>query len=297
MKANKPFTLPTAFLLSVLTLFAVSCNTPENYEGEPNIYAMLSTELPRATVMLGYTASIEDTLKPDTVMDTFWYLDTFAVYPMIVFPWNGASGAEATLEHVNDTYNLTELSDSAGYYVSDSGLVFSPGEIWKLNVRYPDGQKFEARTRIVSSIEITSPLSETLHMTDTFKWASSGDARGYKYRVEAWGRFKEDTVEMLLQSSEGLYEVDKKTIPVDEMIYPYYGITIDSVTFQVAALDSNAFDYAIYDYKIWQDPTTNKDDYMHIKGAWGTFGSLSLTPKMSYIWGDTTSFPIPARCP
>ncbi len=105
------------FMLSaLLTIFSLSCEvTPEEYEGEPNIYAILSADSSFACIMVGKTTSIDDTLAlvPDTIMDTFWYDDTFEVWLEIVFPWNGISGAEVSLKHGGHRYIIIPIPFSS----------------------------------------------------------------------------------------------------------------------------------------------------------------------------------------
>lgn len=294
---TRPIPAPvTVFTITVLALFSISCNTPENYEGEPNIYAVLSTDLKSATVMIGLTASISDTLRIDTIMDTFWYEDTFVVYPIIHFPWNGVSGAYVKLEHSSSSYETKELPKSIGYYATDSNLVFSPNDSWKLTTKYPDGKSLEARTRFPKSFNITAPSKDTVTWLDTLRWSSSDGAKGYQVSGLAWGwkYIWKDTIDSVYDTTSvkgyQLFDSSEREIPLGYIFY--YDMGIDSIELHVEALDTNIYDYIYYGYNSWNQDI-NKEDYMHIEGAWGVFGSKTVIYSKRYVFNDSIFDSIP----
>ncbi|MCK4231710.1 DUF4249 family protein, partial [candidate division WOR-3 bacterium] len=228
----------------ILLLSVIACDiTPETYEGEPNIYAILSADSSFACIMVGKTTSVDDTLTlvPDTIMDTFWRDDTFEVWPEIVFPWNGVSGAEVSLKHGEESFSLTE--DSTGYY-SDS-LSFHPGETWTLEVSYPTGEEITKETTIPGNFEITGFQTDTISTTDTLAWSKSNDAAGYLMKAFVWISWEDEDADTVYIDSAFTYPEllpgDSYSIPLEELYL--WG---DSLWFWVAALDTNAYDYRYY---------------------------------------------------
>lgn len=263
--------------LILAILISFSCGiTPEEYEGEPNVYAVLSADSLPVNVMVGLTASIDDTLRVDTIMDTFWYDDTFEVWSRIIFPWNGVSGAEVSLRQGGHRYVLLEDSDSAGYYGSDS-IQFSARKTWELEVTYPTGEEISAQTTIPGGFEITSPLVDTLAVTDTLAWTRSVGASGYSIRARIWIT-TEDLDTIIVLTYPLLVSGDTTSLPVTEIFYPRG----DSAVIFVSALDANVYDYRYYAENLW-DPDIRAEDYMHIEGAWGVFGSQSIARSRCYI--------------
>jgi len=267
----------------ILLLSVIACDiTPETYEGEPNIYAILSADSSFACIMVGKTTSVDDTLTlvPDTIMDTFWYDDTFEVWPEIVFPWNGVSGAEVSLKHGEESFSLTE--DSTGYY-SDS-LSFHPGETWTLEVSYPTGEEITKETTIPGNFEITGFQTDTISTTDTLAWSKSSDAAGYLVKAFVWASWEDEDADTVYIDSAFTYPEllpgDSYSIPLEELYL--WG---DSLWFWVAALDTNAYDYRYYGEDRW-DPDIRVEDYMHIEGAWGVFGSQTVVQSKSYVLSE-----------
>ncbi len=284
-------------ILSLAALLSISCNTPENYEGEPNIYAVLSTDLDSAVLMIGKTASINDTLERDLIVDTIWYEDTFTVIYHEVFLWNGVSGAEVSLEHSATSYKTRESSVSRGYYVTDTGLSFEPGSLWKLKAKYPDGKTIEAETRIPGAFEIVSPLTDTVTDDDLLTWSESEGAKEYNIVVTEWGwRYEREWVpegdsyiivmryDTLQLRSYFLFgsQVGGAALKALSLLY-----LCDSLEVCVEALDVNVYDYIAYRHAVYWNPDTNKEEFMHIPGAWGVFGSKTVTDTRRYIFKDT----------
>ncbi len=281
----------TLLALSVIaTVVILSCDlTPDQYEGEPNIYAVLCADSLQARVMVGRTASIDDTLKQAVVYDTFWYDDTFMVHQYMVFPWNGVSGADVALKQGQQSFVLTENPDSAGRY-SDS-IQLSPGQTWELAITYPTGEEVRARTTIPASFEITLPLGDTLFAADTLEWGSSGGACGYSVRLLAWMSWEdEDTV---IVDSSFSYPVLvsgelNSTLITEELLY--YIWLGDSAIIFISALDTNVYDYRYYREDRW-DPDIRAEDYMHIPGAWGVFGAQTTVRSRVYVIQPDTTYP------
>lgn len=285
-------------ILSLAVLLLLSCNTPENYEGEPNIYAVLSTDLDSAVLMIGKTASIDDTLEIDTILDTIWDGDTFYVYPDFTVPWNGVSGADVSLEHSGTTYKTRESSVSRGYYVTDTGLSFEPGSLWKLTAKYPDGKTIEAETRIPGAFEIVSPLTDTVTDDDFLVWSESEGAKEYKIIGREWG-WREEW-EWVPEGDSYVITMEYDTILFHRHIsfmpgyigYSFYSLNLlyycDSLEVRMEAIDTNVQDYIAYNRIIEWNPDTNKEDFMHIPGAWGVFGSKIVTETKRFIFKNDT---------
>lgn len=280
-----------AFLISlaILILISLFCGiTPEEYEGEPNIYAILTGDSLQATVMVGLTASIDDTMKVDTISDEpdedGWIDD----WPWIRFPWNGVSGAEVRLRQGGHRYVLLEDPDSAGYYSSDS-IQFSARKTWELEVTYSTGEEISARTTIPGGFEITSPLVDTLAETDTLTWTPSIGAAGYSIRARIWIT-TEDMDTVIVLTYPLLVSSDTISLPVTEIFYPWG----DSAVIFVSALDINAYDYRYYVENRW-DPNVRVEDFMHIEGAWGVFGSQVVERSRIYICPPLDTLPLEER--
>ncbi|TKJ43701.1 hypothetical protein CEE36_03170 [candidate division TA06 bacterium B3_TA06] len=267
----------------ILLLSVIACDTtPETYEGEPNIYAVLTTDSSFACIMVGKTTSVGDTLAlvPDTIMDTFWYDDTFEVWLEIVFPWSGVSGAEVSLKQGEQSFALAENEDSVGYYYSDS-IQLLAGQTWELEVTYPSGEEIEAQTTIPGSFEITGFQTDTISTTDTLAWSKSSDAAGYLVKAFVWASWEDEDADTVYIDSAFTYPEllpgDSYSIPLEEL--DLWG---DSLWFWVSALDTNAYDYRYYG-EDRGDPGIRVEDYMHIEGAWGVFGSQAVVCSQRYV--------------
>jgi len=274
------------FMLSAfLTIFSLSCGvTPEEYEGEPNICAILTTDS-FAQVMVGRTAAINDTVKVKIIIDTSWDIedeDTIYYVDTITVPlWNGVSGAEVILKHGEESFSLTE--DSTGYYYADStGLAAE--QTWELEVTYPSGEEISAQTTIPGSFEITGFQTDTVSNTDTLAWSKSSDAAGYLVKAFVWVSWEDEDADTVYIDSAFTYPEllpdDSYSIPLEELYL--WG---DSLWFWVAALDTNAYDYRYYGEDHW-DPDIRVEDYMHIEGAWGVFGSQTVVQSKSYVLSE-----------
>jgi hypothetical protein len=273
----------------VLLLAVTACSTlPDDYEGEPNVYAVLCADSLQARVMVGRTVSVGDTLKQAVVYDTFWYDDTFVVHQYMVFPWNGVSEADVALKQGQQSFVLTENPDSAGHY-SDS-IQSSPGQTWELAITYPTGEEIEARTTIPASFEITSPLGDTLFAADTLEWGSSSGACGYSVRLLAWMIWEEE--DTVIVDSSFSYPVlvsgELNSMPMEELLSYIWGG--DSAVIFISALDTNAYDYRYYGMSAYWD-NLRPDDYMHIPGAWGVFGAQTTVRSRTYIIQPDTTYP------
>ncbi len=295
---HKAVKLSTVFIISSLALFAVSCNTPENYEGEPNIYCILATDISHPLIMIGKTVSIDDTIKinTDTIMDTFWFQDTFFLNPVVVYSWEGVSGVKTTLENSGRTYVFEEKKDSEGYYISDSTFTFTPGSIWKLDVKQSDGKQFTVQTRFPGAFEISGPTKDSVSVyKDTLSWTQSDGAKGYAAEYILWATY--DLIDTVIQISDtaSSYLIDSSQRYSFFPFAHFEGAVLDSMVFKISALDANAYDYIYYGlYGMW-NPDINKDDYMHIEGAWGVFGSKTAVTSKRYFLKDTTYYPPPKR--
>jgi hypothetical protein len=263
---------------AVFLLALVACDTsPDEYKGEPNIYSILSLDDDFAEVKVGMTLSVDDTIKHDTIIDTIWYDDTFDIYIHTEIRWNGVKGAEVVLKQGSQTYDLKEDAENRGSYCSDS-LEFTPNQTWELEVTYPTDEHFVASTTITGLFEITGPLNDTLEWSDKLEWTPSEGARGYMLRGKFWVRWideESDTAYIDSLDSYGRFlSADKNSYPVSEILNSvyFYGGVADSIAFLVAAMDTNAFDYHYYGQNSW-DASLSPDDFMHIEGAWGVFGS------------------------
>lgn len=243
--------------LVLLGLVILSCKTPETYQGEPNIYGVLTADS-SAVVMVGRTLAIDDTME----VDSNWnYL------------WNGVSGAGVTLRNGGESFDLAELEDSTGYYRNPSCMP-SALETWELEVSYPEGELIQAKTTIPGDFEITAPEGDSVYWLDTLTWSPSTGAAGYLVGALKWfPPREEDTVEV--DSSFFFYAT---LLSADSLMFDLSqtGIAgLDSVRLVVAALDSSAYDYRYFTmYCYWLD--LRPEDYMHIPGAWGVFGSRTL---------------------
>lgn len=269
------------FPANVAVIVLCSCEaTPEEYEGEPNIYAVLSADSSFACIMVGLTLPIDDTMKVDTtVVDTYFRYDDTILIPMYTIPWNGVSGAEVSLKHGEESFSLTE--DSTGYYYADS-IAFAADQTWELEVTYPSGEEIEAQTTIPGSFEITGFQTDTVSNTDTLAWSKSSDAAGYLVKAFVWASWEDEDADTVYIDSAFTYPEllpgDSYSIPLEELYL--WG---DSLWFWVAALDTNAYDYRYYGEDRW-DPDIRVEDYMHIEGAWGVFGSQTVVRSQRYVF-------------
>lgn len=276
-------------LILLSLVFLCYCDiTPENYEPEPNIYAVLSTDSLHALVMVGKTAGLKDTIRVDTIVDTFWHEDsTFDTWVHYAYRWNGVSGLEVSLKKTSQTLSLEENADSIGYYRIQP-VSFKPGETWGLEVNYPDGSNISASTTFPGEFEITSPESNMVSYYDTLAWSKPQGACGYSICILQWITYwDEDTfyVDSIAQRIPFLLlPYDSCSISLDRLLYfggPGYP---DSVAFLVSALDTNAYDY-IFATGYYYFPSSDSlilDDYMHIDGAWGVFGSQTVARSRTY---------------
>lgn len=271
--------------------------TPDNYEPEPNIYTILTPDS-FAQVMVGRTATINDTVKVKTVVvfDTFWdfededtvyYVDTITV-PL----WNGVTGAEVILKHGEESFSLTE--DSTGYY-SDS-LSFHPGETWELEVDIPGEDLITAQTTFPDSFEIISPAERLVDESDTLEWTQPAGVKGYQLGVFMWlTEWGEDTtyIDSLTYILWDFLPPDSTRVPIMDIVGRLFNQPqiIDSFTVSVTALDTNIYDYRLYHRNLYYDPFSEDDslkmeDVMHIDGALGVFGSQTAVRSQvhQYDW-------------
>ncbi|MBN2379742.1 hypothetical protein JXM67_08080 [candidate division WOR-3 bacterium] len=272
--------LPLILGFVVATVWLGCDVTSENYVGEPNIYSFIYSDSSTVTVMVGRTISITDTIELDTVYDTVWYDDsTFHVWNQTRYPWNGVSEADVTLRNENESYTLIE-DDSAGYYRLDS-LGVLPNQTWTLEIKYPTGEKISAVSAIVGDFEISAPEQDTLGFFDTLRWNPAEKAGGYIVTSKQWGRWQwEDDPEAYDTTYASRFMGDTCQFTAVEFIFEFF--VFDSMEFHVAALDSNAYDYLYYEvYKGFRD--LKLDDYMHIEGAWGVFGSQLVKKTRRYV--------------
>lgn len=282
-------------LLAFLTIFSLSCGvTPEEYEGEPNICAILTTDS-FAQVMVGRTAAINDTVRVKIIIDTSWDIedeDTIYYVDTITVPlWNGVSGAEVSLKHGEESFSLTE--DSTGYYYADS-IAFAAEQTWELEVTYPSGEETSAQTTIPGSFEITSPLVDTLAETDTLIWTPSIGATGYSIRARIWLSWEDEEEDTLVVDSFlmslMLVQADTTSLPMQELeLFDYRWVDSDSLILFVSALDTNAYDYRYPGFYWWEN--LRIEDYMHIPGAWGVFGSQTVISRKYFL--ENYEFPLP----
>jgi len=297
-----------AFLISsvILMITAVSCSvTPESYEGEPDVYAVLSVDSTFAKVMIGTTASIDDTLSEGYVVsvDTFWFQDTFYLVENWAYPWNGVSGAKVLLKQGEQSFSLKE--DSTGHYRMES-LDFFSGQTWELEIIYPEGEEITSKTTFPGNFELLAPLRDTLLRNDTLKWNESSGAAGYLVMTRQWTSFLKEPDTVVVDSSFAntiLINPDTRCVSVSEVFtysppndfgdgggpggpdVPDIIIWPDSVNFMVSALDSNTYDYHYY-YFYKSREFLCPDDYVHIDGAWGVFGSQIVVSR-KYVCEDT----------
>jgi len=261
------------YLVAFILAF-ISCDvTPTLYEGEPNICAIITADSTKARVMVGLTASVDDTLPVDTVVDTI------SGYIYTIVPWNGVSSADVVIRSTEKEYIFKEDNDSTGYYRTDS-LSCEPGGALELEVSYPKGQNVKASTRIPGSFEVNFPEADTLFDTDTLQWTTSDGAAGYLIGFKVWWSFNIDT--LIVDSyfvSPFLLSWDTTWIPAQTILSNIWG---DSLRIYVSALDTNAYDYMYYGQHIWEG--LRVEDYMHIPGAWGVFGSkVDVGSKFYYM--------------
>jgi hypothetical protein len=273
-------------LLLIILIALVACGTtPEQYQGEPVICAVLTNDSAQAKVMIGRTASIDDTLDPVEVIDTFWYFDTFFVDTYYVILWQGTSDAGVVLHSGELKLALEESPDSAGYYYTDL-VTCQPGQTWELEVKYPEGEEIITQTTLPGDFQFTDFDHDTLNFEhDTLRWSTSENAAGYIMRMTIWDSW--DLVDTVIIDSFLSYLVflpaDTHHVALDDLF-----LGGDSLRFQVAALDTNDYDYRYFGYYYWMDPRA--EDYMHIEGAWGVFGSQVVERSRVYILPPDTLY-------
>jgi len=272
-----------AILLSLTLSSAwVACDiTAESYEGEPNVYGIVSTDSSVATIMVGRTTSILDTIEVDTVYDTFWFGDVVVFVDTVTkYPWNGTSGADVVLVSGDERYVLTEDDDSLGYYRTEA-MEFSAAETWELEITYPEGEVVAERTTLVDEFELTSPDRDTLLEEDSLKWDPASGVEAYLVSIWLWLTFEDvDTVYIDSFRFHFFQSADTCFLPVEGFMA--FFIKPDSLEFSVAALDVNAYDYFYYDY-YKNFKALKLEDYMHIEGAWGVFGSQTVKKTRRYV--------------
>jgi hypothetical protein len=274
------------FAASLAVILLFSCEvTPEEYEGEPNIYAVLCTDSSFACIMVGRTLSVEDTMKVGTIIDTVWYDDTFYTWVRTVFPWNGVSGAEVVLKHDAQSFSAGELEDSAGYYYA-APIAFSAGQTWGLEVSYPGGESVAAQTTFPGEFEILSPTERLFNFDDSLTWSESAGTKGYRIWMIGWGQYQDE--DSVYADSMVTYVVEydwhirlTRKIKGDDLAYfVLQFLECDSIQFRIAALDSNIYDY----FDCWGEE--NKEEYMYIQGAWGVLGSQTVVRSKSYVFSE-----------
>ncbi|MBD3285962.1 hypothetical protein GF338_06460 [candidate division WOR-3 bacterium] len=257
--------------LAILVLLLVSCATePQDYESEPNICVILSTEHgdfepweSRATV--GRTVVVGDTVPVDTIREGEYYS----------FPWVGISGAEVILSNNDTTVILDETSDQGYYklYPLYNYSLFVPEAIWELEVNYPGWPELHAGTRFPEDFEITHPPGDTFFWGDSIVWSASEGAKGYGL----WYTYQKSGI--WWQYFTGPLESARRSKVIPPRDY-------DEIVFRVAALDTNLYDYLYCGWNFFEidDPR----DWMHIEGAWGVFGAQTVVSR-SYVFSPQDS--------
>ncbi|MBD3285355.1 DUF4249 family protein [candidate division WOR-3 bacterium] len=275
------------FLIPAAILIAGCAPTPDDYPGEPNVYALITADSTHAHLMVGRTVSVADTLPVDTIVDTFWIDDsTFETWTYYQIPWNGTSNADVILESGGDNFTLTEHPDSQGYYFAD---ITAPraGQSWTLKVTYPEGEEISARTTIPGNFEITGPDNDTLTEDDTVRWTASDGARGYQVSILQWLTYEEeDTASVEFISWPLLVSADTLSVPLSDMGFSPMG---DSVCIYIISLDTNAYDYKYYGENMWM--VENIVDCMHIEGAWGVFGAGNVVRSKTFSMDTSAILP------
>jgi hypothetical protein len=238
--------------------------------------------------MVGLTASLRDTIKVDTVIDTIWWDDEYFVDTIYILPWNGVSDAEVVLNNGSQSFTLKEDPDSAGYYyLNDPG--FAAGQTWQLEVQSPQWDEISAKTTFPGEFEIHAPAKDTINYYDTLAWTKSNGAKGYSIAILLW--YTRDAGDTLIVDS--LVDFYPRLLPDDTCFIIIEDIgwwweLADSVVFIVVALDTNAYDYYYYHRNYYyfffdDEDTLNIDDYMHIEGALGVFGSQTVISRKYFL--------------
>ncbi|MBN2380598.1 DUF4249 family protein [candidate division WOR-3 bacterium] len=265
-------------------LITVGCDlTPKKYPGEPNIHAIISVDSTLVQIMVGRTVSVDDTMRLDTVIDTFiqiWDGDTIIWIDTFTFiPWNGVSGADVDLNQGNMRVTATEEQDARGYY-NAAVTAPAPRQTWTLEITYPDEVVISAHTTVPGDFETISPLKDTICETDTLRWTPSQGAAGYMVGGIGWYTWEEE--DTLIVDSSYLLDVllssDTTFLVLWFLEYSHF----DSLYLLVSGLDTNAYDYMNYEYNYWWNEQ-RIEDYMHIDGAWGVFGSKNTVRSKVFL--------------
>jgi hypothetical protein len=261
-------------------LIAVNCSVFDEYEPEPNIYVVLSTETSfywygdepwESVAKIGKTLTVGDTVPLDTFEWGFYTA------------WNGVTDADVRLKHNGQVYTLYEHNYKKGYYHLVHDFYFIPGTEWELEVVYPEGNEIYARTYVPGEFEILSPITDTFYDEDSLVWTESERAKGYGVWFRYWRSFLDDDGEIYhLRSGSfiGLFEAEEKKVGLSFL-------EADSIRFFISALDSNIYDYI---YSGWNH-VSNPEDYMHIEGAWGVFGAQTVVSRRYYLPLPDTTYP------
>lgn len=263
----------------VATLVVLSCEvTPESYPGEPNIHCILCPDSSAARVLVGQTVAIDDTLDPVQVTDTFWYFDTFFVFDYYVVLWEGVEGAKVRLVNNDEEYSTSEDPDTTGYFYTDS-ISIEPGQDWELVVDYPEVGEITAQTTVPSEFEVTGPEQDTMILDSAvLTWSVSARTAGYAVQGFTWITYElpDTVITDSFLTAPALVAGDSTSFDLD-----YFDALFgDSVQFIVSALDTNNLHYTWFGYNYWMglDP----QDFLHIDGAWGVFGSKVVARSRVY---------------
>ncbi|MBN2380596.1 DUF4249 family protein [candidate division WOR-3 bacterium] len=275
-------------VVPILSLMLIgSCDlNPDDYQREPNIYCFLSTDSTSVEVLAGQTAAVGDTIPIEFVFDTTvsvdpltgdtsYYINTFWYYA-----WNGVEDARIRLSNEYSGQLLAGNSDSTGRFFADSIRV-KRGETWTLEIIYPEGDTVFAQTTVPDSFEITYPEGDTIGEEDSLAWNSAMGAAGYavSYLVWFWAE-NNDSIYVDTASFKYIY-----LYPGESRLYYDWWITwieiVDSIEFSITALDTNACDYFWFARNAYF--YLNPDDYMHIPGAVGLFGSATTVKTKRYV--------------
>ncbi|GEM_PF-1531930 len=275
------FAISGILLLSFMTFCEHDLNS---YKGEPNILSFLSNDSAKILVKVGKTHSINDTLKYVVEYDTFRIVegkDTVTrIWESKKYLWNGVHVASVSLKQGTREYTLVEDKDTVGYYWTKDSIKALPGEHWELKVLYSDGEHISTSTTVPDTVKITSPLKDTISSKDTLKWVKPTGSAGYFIRFLFWEKYEIPEKDTTILSSSSYTILASDTLnPLALKEYLFGG---DSCRITIIALDTNAYDYHCYG-EINDDGKYILDDYMHIKGAWGAFGSQSAAHSKVYI--------------
>ena len=240
----------------------------ERYKPEPNVHCLLRTNESTVTLLAGMTVGYYDSV-PDTNQ------------------WQGTPGVAVSIGHQGKVTALSAVSDSAGYYRTDS-LSIAPGDSYSLSVTYPGGTIVAGSTvipggfgfdslRVDTTFDIPWPGDTYPRINVTYYWGLSRGASGYREQMDIWYRSGDDS------SLERYGPMFSSTRRDSWTFYPFYyrwdtltgrvdSLPLDHVTIEIRAYDRNYSDYTFsLDYMGGVDP-----DKMHLEGGVGVFGSACI---------------------